>query len=74
MLTVGREPSAKERSLLTEALARYRVRFLAKPSDAEEMLKVGDSKRASRIPAPEHAAWMLICSTLMNTDEFLTLH
>ncbi|MBX7135447.1 MAG: PSD1 and planctomycete cytochrome C domain-containing protein [Fimbriimonadaceae bacterium] len=74
MLTVGREPTHKERALLGEALTRYRVRFLANPSDAEEMLRVGDSKRATRIPAPEHAAWMLICSTLMNTDEFLTLH
>lgn len=70
----GRTPNAEERTLLLNALRRYRTRFAEAPSDAEGVLKVGDSPRDATIPAVEHAAWTLVCSTLMNTDEFLTQH
>ncbi len=74
LYALGREPSAKEKSLLLGALARYRAEFAKDPGSAAKLLKVGDSPRDRSIESKEHAAWMLICSTIMNTDEFLTQH
>jgi hypothetical protein len=70
----GRDPNPTESKLLLAALARYREKYTADPKAAEKLLMIGDAPRNKNLPAPEHAAWMLICSTLMNTDEFLTLH
>jgi hypothetical protein len=71
---LGRKPSIKEKALMTSALQRYRVQYQKDPAGAEKLLKVGDSPRDLGLKAPEHAAWMMICSTLMNTDEFLSQH
>ncbi|MBC8065368.1 MAG: PSD1 domain-containing protein [Chlorobia bacterium] len=71
---LGRLPSGKERLLMTGALARYRDKYRKDPEAAANMLKVGDSPRDLSIDVADHAAWMMICSTLMNTDEFLTQH
>jgi len=72
-MAFGRPPQAAERKLLLEALNRYRGRYLGDQVGAMGMLKVGDSPRDESIPPHEHIAWALVCSTLMNTDEFLTL-
>lgn len=71
---LGRTPSPKEKTVMLGALARYRDRYVKAPADAEKLLKVGDSPVDRSATAAEHAAWMMICSTLMNTDEFLTQH
>jgi hypothetical protein len=71
---LGRKPSATEAKLMNGALVRYRARFAGDASDAEKMLKVGDTPRDMSLDVREHAAWMLVCSTIMNTDEFLTQH
>ncbi|AIE88090.1 DUF1553 domain-containing protein [Fimbriimonas ginsengisoli] len=73
-IALGRAPKPAEISLIKGALERYRQRYAADPAGAEHLLKVGDAPRSQAIPASEHAAWMLICSTLMNTDEFLCMH
>ncbi len=71
---LGRMPSAREKILMTTALARYRERFAKNPVDAEKLLAVGDAPIDRSVKPAEQAAWMMICSTLMNTDEFLTQH
>jgi len=73
-VTLGRAPSTKEIAVLKGALSRYRQKYIGNRTAAENLLKVGDAPNSKAIPVTEHAAWMLICSTLMNTDEFLTLH
>ncbi|MGV3614118.1 MAG: DUF1553 domain-containing protein [Fimbriimonas sp.] len=70
----GRAPRPAEVSVMRGALARYREKYGKDAAAAEGLLKVGDAPRSKSIPASEHAAWMLVCSTLMNTDEFLTQH
>jgi hypothetical protein len=69
-----RRPEEEERKLLLNALARYRKSFAANKDEAASVLSVGESKRDERIPVQEHAAWMLVCSTILNMDEFLTQH
>jgi len=72
--TLGRLPNEKEVVLMSAALQRYRDRFSKDEKDAISLLTIGDSPVDKSISPGEHAAWMMICSTLMNTDEFLTQH
>jgi len=73
-LTLGRPPKANETKILLSALARYRKIYGNDKSAAEKLLRVGDSPVKSPTVNPNLPAWMIVCSTLMNTDEFLTLH
>jgi len=73
-LTLGRLPRPNEVTVLLKALARYRETYRADPADAKRMLDIGDAPQAKNLSTTEHAAWMIVCSTLMNTDEFLTMH
>lgn len=73
-ITLGRAPRAAEVQLLSKALRRYRQTYGADPAAAKKLLMVGDSPQSKTIPAAEKAAWMIVCSSLMNTDEFLTQH
>lgn len=70
----GRDPKPEEHNLVTRALARYRTRFSDDPTSAKNLLKVGDAPQETSFQPEEQATWMLICSSLMNTDEFLTQH
>jgi len=71
---LGRPPTSRETTVMTAALQRYRQNFMIDPKGAESLLKVGDTPRDLGIKPGEHAAWMMICSTIMNTDEFLSQH
>lgn len=66
-----RRPSGAESKVLLASLARHRAAY-ADPAEAERLLKVGQAMRRPGLPAPEVAAWMLVCSTVMNLDEFLS--
>lgn len=73
-LTHARPPQPKEIAVLKKALDHYRRTYKADPASALKMLAVGDAPQAKNLPPAEQASWMIVCSTLMNTDEFLTLH
>lgn len=73
-LTLGRPPKPSEATLLKKALVRYRRRYGADTAAAQALLKVGDAPQNKEIPAPEQASWMIVCSSLLNTDEFVTQH
>ena len=73
-LALSRPPTAKELGILKTVLAEYRRTYRANPSNAEKLLMVGDTPAFHDTDPVELASWMIICSTLMNTDEFLTLH
>jgi hypothetical protein len=66
-----RPPTDAEAKVLTAALARHRKTY-SDPAEAEKLLKVGQAPRRTDVPAGEAAAWMLVCSTVMNLDEFLS--
>lgn len=72
--TFGRPPRADEEKILLTALNRYRRKYDADPSAAKKLIAAGDAPQSKTVPPPEQAAWMIVCASLMNTDEFLTLH
>lgn len=69
---LGRAPTAKEQHVLGEGLRRHERTFAADPAAAAKLVALGDSARDPRIPATEHAAWTVLCSTILNLDEALT--
>ncbi|MCB8933300.1 MAG: DUF1553 domain-containing protein [Fimbriimonadaceae bacterium] len=71
---LARAPRAPEVDVLKGALAHYRRKYAADPAAAKKLLSVGDAPQAQKLSPSELAAWMIVCSTLMNTDEFLTQH
>lgn len=73
-IATGRRPSSEELGVLRKLLASQRIHFANDLEGAESVLKVGDSKRDTSIPAPEHAAMAIVCSTLLNLDETITQH
>lgn len=73
-LALARPPRLAEVALLKSALASYRKTYKADPSAAKKLLLVGDTPKAKNLDPVEQASWMMICSTLMNTSEFFTLH
>ena len=73
-LTLARTPRENEAAVLKRALAQYRAKYRNEVEAAKKMLQVGDSPQAKGLDPAEQASWMIVCSTLMNTDEFLTLH
>ncbi|NBY36213.1 MAG: DUF1553 domain-containing protein [Verrucomicrobia bacterium] len=62
---------ANELPILTSSLAQLRTYYVAHTSDAEALVKVGDSKADEKLSKPELAAWTMVCSQLMNLDEVL---
>ncbi len=73
-LVMARPPKPNEVAILNKALAAYRKRYGSDLEAAKRLIMVGDTPQAKGISPIDQAAWMLICSTLMNTDEFLTQH
>ena len=60
-----------ERKILLAALAKFQATFTKNPKAAGELLAVGESPVEKNVPAAEQAAWMMIATTVMNSDESL---
>jgi mono/diheme cytochrome c family protein len=73
-IAFDREPRSDEAARLLKSLTRYQSRYKQDEQAAKRLLAVGETPRNTRFPESEQAAWMLLCSSLMNTDEFLTQH
>lgn len=71
-LVLARFPSAREHSLLQEALDQLRRQFAGDPAAASKLLGVGESRPRGQIPPAEHAAFTALCSMILNLDEALT--
>jgi hypothetical protein len=71
-IATSRRPSATERQTLSRRLDILKKDFHANPSDARDLLAVGESKRDTTLPAVEHAAYTALCSLILNLDETLT--
>ena len=68
---LSRDADATTRAILAKSLASLRSEFQRDPAAAAQLLKVGESATSTSLPAPEQAAWMMLASTLMNSDAFL---
>ena len=70
-LVLCREPNSQEAAIMLASLKRHRQHFSMFKNEAEKLVSVGESERDLSILAPEHAAWTMIASTLLNLDETL---
>lgn len=73
-IALARLPRATEVAILKKVLTKYRNTYEANPAAAKQLLNVGDAPQSAALSSSEQASWMILCSTLMNTDEFVTLH
>jgi hypothetical protein len=71
-LLLAREPDGRERTILVAAFQRALRDFNADPTAAIQFLEIGETKNSAAVPAPEHAAFATVASTLMNLDEAIT--
>jgi hypothetical protein len=71
-LATGRAPREPESAILGKVLDRQLELYRADPQAAAKLLAVGESKRNELLDAPEHAAWTMLCSAILNLDEALT--
>lgn len=66
---LGRPLDEFEQQTLSQSLASL-LEYYAQHSDqAEQVLTVGDTPVADSVPPATQAAWMLVASALLNTDE-----
>ena len=68
-LVLSRPMNSQEQQIFTASLAAFQAHYQADPKSAEAFLKVGDSKSDPAIARPELAAWTLVASQVLNTDE-----
>ncbi len=69
---LGRAPKAGEVKIALRGLARHRRDYAADRDAANRLLAVGEGVRDANLDPVEHAAWTVVCSTLLNLDEALT--
>jgi hypothetical protein len=73
-LVTARWPSARELTLLTEALSAQRAKYSADVASAKQVLTVGESPAPADIDATKLASYTLVANLLLNLDETLTNH
>lgn len=69
---LSRAPGPEEQLILQRALAQHRADFQTHPEAATALLATGESPRHPDLDPIEHAAWTVVCNTLLNLDEALT--
>jgi hypothetical protein len=69
---LGRAPKAEEVKIALRGLERHRRDYAADRDAANKLLAVGEAVRDAKLDPVEHAAWTVVCSTLLNLDEALT--
>jgi hypothetical protein len=71
-LILARGPSAEEERIMQASVGRLHSEFLRKPMAALRLLAIGESRRDEALDPAEHAAYTVLCSTILNLDEALT--
>jgi hypothetical protein len=69
---LSRPPSAAELAVLRGVYDQQLARFRAQPASAAELLSVGESPADAALDTAELAAWTMVASLILNTDEALT--
>jgi len=70
---LARAPSNEESTVLLAGLERRRKQFEANPAEAKKFINVGEAKRNEKLDPLEHAAWTVLCLTVLNLDEALNI-
>lgn len=68
---LARSPEAEEQAVLFAGLGKHHREFAAAPGNAAELLAVGDWPATEELDPVEHAAWTLLCLSVLNFDETL---
>lgn len=68
---LARSPDEEETKILLAGLTRHLADFAEAPTEAEALLGVGNRPRATDLDPVEHAAWSLLCLSVLNLDETL---
>lgn len=71
-LATGREPTAREISIVRTVLHAHRADFEDNDVSAVDLLSQGASPRDTSLDSVEHAAWTMIANLLLNLDETVT--
>lgn len=71
-MVTAREAQPAELAILSSVLKFQREHFAKNTDDAAKLLAIGESANPANLDAAELAAWTMICSTLLNTDEAMT--
>ncbi len=71
-ILLSRDPSPKTTAVLMASLDKMQKHYATDTKAADQLVSVGEMKRDTSIAAPELAAWTMIASEMMNTDETLT--
>ncbi|MGB7159928.1 MAG: DUF1553 domain-containing protein [Tepidisphaeraceae bacterium] len=66
---VCRPPTEKEVTILSEALAEQLERYRKDPEAAKKLLSVGAKAHDPSLDGPEHAAYTMAASVILNLDE-----
>ncbi len=61
----------RERAICRDTLAAFTAQYAADPAAAAKLIAIGDSKADPRLVAGDLAAWTMLVSQVMNTDEAL---
>jgi hypothetical protein len=72
MLTLGREPTAEELSVLEGEFQRQQQFFNSDPDAAESFLQIGDWRPGDSIETTELAAMTSVARVMLNLDETLS--
>lgn len=68
-LVTGREPSARETTVLMQLFSEQRQRFVEDPKAADQLLSVGETRTGSGMAAADLAASTVLAQALLNHDE-----
>jgi len=69
---LGREPGEREKRILMRGLEGHRIRYTGDVGAARALLGIGEWRSEDGLDPVEHAAWTMVCSTVLNLDEALT--
>jgi hypothetical protein len=68
----SRPPTAVELAVLARILERQQEVFRADPGAAKKLLAIGESPADAALDSVELAAWAMVASAILNTDEAVT--
>jgi hypothetical protein len=70
---IGKPPTSEQAALLTELITQQRGFFTSNSSDAQSLLKVGDSPADPALDKTEAATFAALAQALLNLDANITL-
>ncbi|HEX8911327.1 MAG TPA: DUF1553 domain-containing protein [Humisphaera sp.] len=71
LAVLARRMDADERAICRAAWDDFRRTYAADPEAAKKLIATGEAKRDESLPPADHAAWTMLASQVMNTDEAL---